>query len=420
MQDTQNFVSLVKEMRRAFGSSYGISVTLPSSYWYLRWFDPKAMEPYVNFFGLMTYDLHGPWDGEVKQIGKKGTRSDQYSRDRQLNFAALVRRNRSVENQYGPSILRPKLHSGRPQLQSCWGCSWSAMSRPGPCTDFAGVMSLEEIKDLIPQVGVQPTLLVDDMMKQLTWSDQWIGHDDPKTIVMKKQWASGHCFGGTMIWSIDLYSGSGSGNTPDGGGSSNPGSPGSGSGQSGSSGGNSSDVVYIDPIIWTKSNPVITCEPPRVFILPPLVLPTETIIIFPPYVTSLEVAWSEPTGWTKTIETTTLTIPAVTTTAIPVWEYTVTSRTVTNSDSTSTAAASPIWVTSSILPPPFIISDDSIPQSTPDVVILLVTRTITPPPYPYTFTTPPNHLPNLFPVVTFKPGPPGPICKSGCGKPCRK
>lgn len=47
-------------MQAAFGKNYGISATLPSSYWYLRWFDPKAMEPYVNFFGLMTYDLHGP------------------------------------------------------------------------------------------------------------------------------------------------------------------------------------------------------------------------------------------------------------------------------------------------------------------------------------------------------------------------
>lgn len=55
-----------------------------------------------------------------------------------------------------------------------------------------------------------------------------------------------------MIWSIDLYSGSGSGDTPDGGGSSDPRSPASGSGQSGQSG--SSDessfaIVYIDPII---------------------------------------------------------------------------------------------------------------------------------------------------------------------------
>lgn len=69
LADTQNFVVLLREMRAAFGTNYGISLTLPASYWYLRWFDPIAMEPYVNFFGLMTYDLHNPWDAEVKDVG---------------------------------------------------------------------------------------------------------------------------------------------------------------------------------------------------------------------------------------------------------------------------------------------------------------------------------------------------------------
>jgi hypothetical protein len=44
-------------MRAAYGSNYGISLTLAPDYWYLRWFDAKAMEPYVDFFGFMAYDL---------------------------------------------------------------------------------------------------------------------------------------------------------------------------------------------------------------------------------------------------------------------------------------------------------------------------------------------------------------------------
>jgi chitinase len=28
------------------------------------------MQPYVDWFGVMTYDLHGPWDEKVVQIGK--------------------------------------------------------------------------------------------------------------------------------------------------------------------------------------------------------------------------------------------------------------------------------------------------------------------------------------------------------------
>lgn len=41
--DTENYVTLVKEMRASWGSKYGISATLPSSYWYMRWFDLKGL-----------------------------------------------------------------------------------------------------------------------------------------------------------------------------------------------------------------------------------------------------------------------------------------------------------------------------------------------------------------------------------------
>lgn len=46
-------------------------------------------------------------------------------------------------------------------------------------------------------------------MKQITWDDQWIGYDDEETVEMKKKFASGMCFGGTMIWSVDFQSGDG-------------------------------------------------------------------------------------------------------------------------------------------------------------------------------------------------------------------
>lgn len=422
--DTKNFVSLLEEMRSAYGTSYGISATLPSSYWYLRWFDPKAMEAYVDFFGLMTYDLHGPWDAEVKDIGK--TIIGQTNIPEIYNWTLPL-----WYDSVDPSKINMGLaYYGRGYTVAsvdCMevGCKWSSTSRAAPCTAFGGVMSLEEIESImIPELGVEPTLDSDAMMKYLVWSDQWVGYDDAETIALKKSWASSHCFGGTMIWSIDLYSGSGSGNTPDGGGNSTSGDPGAGGGNGGSSEGNGGDsIVYIDPSIWGESNPVINCEPPCTFILPPLQLSSTTTITFPPYVTSLDVAWSTSTGWTHIIQTTTLTIPPVTITEIPAWEYTVTD---TNTDSTVTKT---FYVTSSILPPPFTITNDPNPLSESGVTHPPVTRTITPPPYPYSFTQPSSQpttttssstgvVAAIFPIVTYKPGTPGPICKSGCGSPC--
>jgi chitinase len=54
--DTANYVSLVKEMRAVFGAKYGITVTLPTSYWYLQHFDLPGLQANIDWFNLMSYD----------------------------------------------------------------------------------------------------------------------------------------------------------------------------------------------------------------------------------------------------------------------------------------------------------------------------------------------------------------------------
>lgn len=415
-EDTDNYVALVKEMRAAFGTKYGISMAIPASYWYLRWFKPKEMEPYVDWFGIMTYDLHGPWDKGVKQIGTVvlgHTNIPEIANWTQPLWYAGVN---PAKVNMGLAYYSRGYTVADPNCNTV-GCQWKGPSRPGQCTNFGGVHSLQEIQRLIPQLGVQPKLLAADMMKELKFGDQWIGYDDMETIAMKRQWASSHCFGGTMIWSVDMFSGSGSGDVPDGNGSTDPSNPGGGQGDG-------SGVIYIDPSIYDKSSPEVNCKPPCTLILPPKSLTKATTITFPPYVTSLDVAWSESTGWTSIVQTTTITIPPVTTTEIEVWAYTV-------SDTRTTSGAySTFRITPSIRPSPFTIKDDPNPLKKSGVSHPPVTRTITPPPWPYTYTPPgggrptststttTDIVPVIFPIVTWKPGPPGPVCKSKCGKPC--
>ncbi|KAL8692314.1 MAG: hypothetical protein Q9218_002631 [Villophora microphyllina] len=214
--DTANFVSLVTEMRTAFGTKYGISLTLPPDYWYLRGFDPKAMEPSVDFFGFMSYDLHGSWDADVKTLGnlvRPQTDIREIANDSiPLFFAGL-----------DPAKINIGLASyGRGYTlasSSCasFGCPFTGPSKPMPCTAFAGVASNTEIKNLITQKFLTPELIPNTMVKQITWDDQWIGYDDDDTIALKLGWADSHCFGGSMNWSIDMDSGPGSGNSPVGG-----------------------------------------------------------------------------------------------------------------------------------------------------------------------------------------------------------
>lgn len=421
-EDMENFVSLVREMRAAFGSR-GISVAIAASYWYLRGFDPKAMEPYVDFLGVMTYDLHGPWDKSVKHIGPvvagQTNVPEIYNWTLPLWYAGL-----------DPAKLNFGLaYYGRGYTlsdRSCnyVGCTWSDASRPYACTNFPGVASLTEIENSIQELGLTARLLQDDMMKVLTAGDQWMGYDDLETIELKKDFASSLCFGGTMIWSVDLYSGSGSGNTPDGQGSDTPGSPAGGSGQGGAVGeDDGDDIVLIDPSIWNDANPEINCEPPCSFVLPPLQLLEPTTILIPPITTSLEVAYprttvltvdgseSTTTFFRRSTITTTIVVPAVTTTEIEVWGRTIGDR------DTNSEVSSSFFVTSSILPPVVIVTNDPDPEYTGTTSEPPVTRTIRPPPFPYTRPSRSDFLP----IITYRPGPPRPRCRppSICGTPCR-
>lgn len=51
--DSENFVAFLSELRDALGDTYGLTVTLPSSYWYLKRFDIARMEQHVDWFNLM-------------------------------------------------------------------------------------------------------------------------------------------------------------------------------------------------------------------------------------------------------------------------------------------------------------------------------------------------------------------------------
>jgi chitinase len=67
--DKENYISLVRELREAFGKRFGLSVAIPASFPYLQGFDIKGMEQYVDWFNLMSYDLHGLWDANFSGLG---------------------------------------------------------------------------------------------------------------------------------------------------------------------------------------------------------------------------------------------------------------------------------------------------------------------------------------------------------------
>ncbi|KAK4118449.1 glycoside hydrolase family 18 protein, partial [Parathielavia appendiculata] len=287
LDDTKNLVLLVKEMRVAYGNAYGISLTLAPDYWYLRWFDPKGMEPYVDFFGFMAYDLHGSWDSDVLTLGKK-VRGQADIREIANNTVPLWFDGLDpAKINFGLAMYGRGYTLADPSCNQLL-CPFSGASDPAPCTNSDGVMSLLEIQQLIKRKGLKPQYLADSMMKQITWDDQWIGYDDEETFAAKKAWADSRCFGGTMVWSIDFQV-VGSGNSDDE---------------------TYGDVVYVGPEVFQK--PTAQCSAPCVMVFPPSSLSEPKAITIPPYTATLEV------GTTTTIV---VVIPTKVTTTITVIDF---------------------------------------------------------------------------------------------------
>ncbi|KAI0002790.1 pectin lyase-like protein [Xylariaceae sp. FL0662B] len=198
-----------------------------------------------------------------------------------------------------------------------------------------------------------------------------------------------------------------------------------------------SGPVRIDPGIWQSPDEPVTinCQPPCTYVLPPVTLSTLTTITFPPSPTSLMVGWStstffigddgsetSTTDYSSTLVDTTLTIPPITTSIIPMANVPVPSGV----DST---LIYPSW---SLDPPPFVITDDPDLEG-PGITHPPNTRTITPKPWTWgmstiptipTFPTSPSESTSTSPmvppliVITHTTGSPGPMCTGGCGQLC--
>lgn len=184
-----------------------INENRPPDFVYLAGFDPIGMEPYVDFYNFMSYDLHGSW--EASTLGA-------FVRPQ----TSIVDINSTMLPLWFDSVNPAKINLGIAYYgrgftlsnTSCTdvGCSYTGPSNPGPCTDSAGVLSLREITKIIAKNYITPKLLPDLMIKQIVYDDnQWIGYDDNDTIALKTEWADQNCLGGTAIWSIDFNSGAG-------------------------------------------------------------------------------------------------------------------------------------------------------------------------------------------------------------------
>ncbi|KAI1774392.1 hypothetical protein F4818DRAFT_442540 [Hypoxylon cercidicola] len=210
-EDVQNCVLLFQTLRNTFdasGSSFGLTFTAPSSFWYLRWFDLPNLIKYADWINLMTYDLHGVWDRDnpIGDIVQGHTNLTEIKLAAELFWRVGVPPSKLVMGFgfYGRSFTLADPSCSKP------GCRFSGASDPGPCTDEGGILGHYEIQEVLKNGDKRKRALEQEYdktaaVKYMTFdNDQWVSYDDKETMKQKVDWANSVGLGGAMIWATDL------------------------------------------------------------------------------------------------------------------------------------------------------------------------------------------------------------------------
>lgn len=203
--DFANFPTFLAELRASFGSGLGISTTLPSSYWYLQHFDLVNMEPSVDWFNFMSYDIHGVWDSSDVFVGPyiaPHTNLTEIENGLSLLWRVGIDPSKVVLGLgwYGRSFTLADPSCSTPNGV----CQFTAGGNAGECTQSSGTLSNAEIKRILASgVGVE-SYDATAAVRWLTWdTNQWVSFDDGITMQQKLAAANSLCLGGVMIWSLD-------------------------------------------------------------------------------------------------------------------------------------------------------------------------------------------------------------------------
>ncbi|KAJ6001245.1 hypothetical protein N7522_006472 [Penicillium canescens] len=204
--DGVNYTAFLKELRAAIdasGKEYLVTFTAPTSYWYLRHFDLKAMTEYVDWINLMAYDLHGVWDSDNPIGSQVLAHTNLTEIDLALDLFWRVNVDPST------IVLGLGFYGRSFQLSdtSCWkpGCEFSGPGAKGKCTDAAGILSYREIQSIINDAGGTAYLDKEAAVRYMVYNDDnWISFDDEGTFKQKIEYANRMGLSGLMVWAIDL------------------------------------------------------------------------------------------------------------------------------------------------------------------------------------------------------------------------
>ncbi|QUC21794.1 uncharacterized protein UV8b_06035 [Ustilaginoidea virens] len=205
--DYANYPDFMKNLKAALnagsGGRNGLTATLPVSFWYLQHFDIVELEKWVDFFNIMSYDLHGLWDKGNKWLG--AYLNSHTNMTEITEYLDLFWRNEIKPEKItlGLAFYSRTFLAADPGCTHAQ-CMFDSVGEAGPCSrdDIGGTLTNAELTDQIRAAGVTPTLDKDAMVKIAVIGRKWITYDDEDTFRLKVDAARNMCLGGVMVWAV--------------------------------------------------------------------------------------------------------------------------------------------------------------------------------------------------------------------------
>ncbi|KAF8935474.1 hypothetical protein BGZ52_010708 [Haplosporangium bisporale] len=225
VNDPQNFVIFMKEMRDAANAEQLkgnqerliLSIALPGGPFHGDYFLVPQLAPYVNWFNIMAYNLHGEWENKVfcaAPLNDPALQTEYYGYS--LVEAVKSMAPRSVDPKkfnLGLSMSgvtftlqdKSKTYVGAPAK----GPGKGGCQENGAMAFFEAQKLVSNTKGQLPdewnrRVTQAPQMdNVSRCMYMVVNDDQWVGYDTPETFAYKVKYLKDYGFGGVSVWSMD-------------------------------------------------------------------------------------------------------------------------------------------------------------------------------------------------------------------------
>ncbi|KAG0330372.1 hypothetical protein BGZ99_004742 [Dissophora globulifera] len=242
--DPENFVTFLKEMRDAANAEVLtdnrerliLSIALPGGPFHGKYFLIPRLAEYVDWFNIMAYNLHGPWESMVYCAAPLNDPAN----NTEYSGYSLV----DAINAMAPKTVNPrKFNLGLSLSGVTFTLKDNQKTLPGSPAAGAGLegcqemgaMAYFEAKQLVDKMGVNSVIgasvrgdmsgkvnpiqnsaldsrhitqkpQIDDISKcmyMVVDGNQWVGFDTPETFAYKVDYLKNYGFGGVSIWSMD-------------------------------------------------------------------------------------------------------------------------------------------------------------------------------------------------------------------------